>query len=47
LEMAGAEGEITFEDPDAILALETVGTRAGLSLWTREDLQRYPLLHLD
>jgi tRNA(Ser,Leu) C12 N-acetylase TAN1 len=47
LEMAGTEGEITFDDPDAILALETVGTRAGLSLWTREELERYPLLHLD
>ena len=47
LEMAGTEGEITFDDPDAILALETVGPRAGLSLWTREDLERYPLLHLN
>ena len=47
LEMAGAQGEITFDDPDAILALETVGPRAGLSLWTREELQRFPLLHLN
>lgn len=46
LEMAGTPGRITFADPDAIIALETVGTRAGLSLWTREQLQRYPLLHL-
>jgi tRNA(Ser,Leu) C12 N-acetylase TAN1 len=47
LEMAGTQGEITFDDPDAIIALETVGTHAGLSLWTREELERYPLLHLD
>jgi tRNA(Ser,Leu) C12 N-acetylase TAN1 len=47
LEMVGTQGEITFDDPDAILALETVGPRAGLSLWTREDLEHYPLLHLD
>lgn len=47
LEMAGARGRIAFDDPDAIIALETIGPRAGLSLWTREDLQRYPLLHLD
>lgn len=40
-------GRITFEDPDAILALETVDCRAGLSLWTREDMQRYPFLRLD
>ena len=47
LEMAGRKGRIAFDDPDAIIALETLGPRAGLSLWTREDLQRYPLLHLD
>ena len=47
LELAGSKGRIAFDDPDAIIALETLGPRAGLSLWTREDLQRYPLLHLD
>jgi tRNA(Ser,Leu) C12 N-acetylase TAN1 len=47
LETAGTPGRITFTDPDAIIALETIGSRAGLSLWTREDLARYPLLHLD
>ena len=47
LEMAGTKGRIAFDDPDAIIALETIGPRAGLSLWTREDLKRYPLLHLD
>lgn len=47
LEQAGNAGSITFEDPDAIIALETLGGRAGLSLWTRDDLERYPLLHLD
>lgn len=47
LERAGTPGHITFEDPDAIIVVETIGQRAGLSLWTREELQRYPLLHLD
>jgi len=47
LELAGEKGRITFDDPDAIVALETLGGRAGLSLWTREDLKRFPLLHLD
>jgi tRNA(Ser,Leu) C12 N-acetylase TAN1 len=47
LEKAGSRGRITFEDPDVIIDIETLGTRAGLSLWTREELQRYPLLHLD
>lgn len=47
LETAGSPGGVSFDDPDAIIALETVGTHAGLSLWTREDLQKYPFLHLD
>lgn len=46
LEQAGTPGHITFEDPDAILAVETISQRAGLSLWTRDDLKRYPFLHL-
>jgi len=44
---ASTPGHVTFEDPDAILVLETLGNRAGLSLWTREDLRRFPLLGLD
>jgi hypothetical protein len=47
LERAGTPGRIRFEDPDAILAVETVGHRAGLALWTREDLRRYPFLRPD
>ena len=47
LEQAGAPGRVTFDDPDCILAVETVGGRAGLSLWTREERARHPLLGLD
>lgn len=47
LAQTGRPGRITFEDPDAIIALETVDCQAGLSLWRREDLQRYPFLRLD
>ncbi len=43
----GSPGHITFENPDAVVAVETVGTQAGLSLWMREDLKRYPFLRLD
>lgn len=43
----GQEASIAFEDPDWILALDTVSQRAGLSLWSRETLQRFPLLKLD
>lgn len=40
-------GRIDFDDPDMVIDLETVGTRAGMALWTREDLQRYPFLRVD
>ena len=43
----GNPGRITFEQPDAILVVETLGQQAGLSGWNRQDLQRYPLLRLD
>jgi hypothetical protein len=47
MEKSGEAARITFQDPDAILAVETVGSGAGLSLWCREELQRYPFLKLD
>jgi tRNA(Ser,Leu) C12 N-acetylase TAN1 len=47
LEKAGTPGSISFEDPDAVIAVETVGHWAGLSLFTREDLERYPFIKLD
>ncbi len=47
LAAAGAPGTIGFDDPDAILAIETVDNRAGLSLWTRDDLRRFPFLKVD
>jgi tRNA(Ser,Leu) C12 N-acetylase TAN1 len=47
LEEKGTPGRITFDDPDAIIAVETVGPWAGLSLWMREDLKRYPFIKLN
>lgn len=47
LEAMGAPGRIRFDDPDAILAIETIGPWAGLSLWKREDLRRYPFVRVD
>ena len=32
LEKAGTSGHVTFADPDASLAVETLGNRAGLSV---------------
>jgi len=39
--------KIDFDDPDFIIAVETLGQLAGLSIWTREELQRYPFLKMD
>jgi tRNA(Ser,Leu) C12 N-acetylase TAN1 len=47
LEEENSCGQIDFEDPDYIIAVESVGQQAGLSLWTREDLERFSLLRLD
>jgi len=44
---AGRPGKVVFDDPDAIIALETIGTQAGLSLFSRDELQRFSLLHFD
>ncbi len=46
LAAAGAPGRIAFDDPDAVIPVETVGTWAGLSIWSREDLQRYPFIRV-
>lgn len=46
-ERTGNPGIVSFDDPDAVVAVETIGNHAGMSLWFREDLQRYPFLHID
>lgn len=47
IDKTGSPGHITFENPEAIIAVETVGQRAELSLWSRTDMKRYPFLRLD
>jgi tRNA(Ser,Leu) C12 N-acetylase TAN1 len=47
LEALGASRRIAFDDPDAIVAVETVDGEAGIAIWTRRDLDQYPLLGLD
>jgi tRNA(Ser,Leu) C12 N-acetylase TAN1 len=47
LKQTRAPGHIAFTDPDAVLAVETIGPWAGMSLWKREQLQRYPFLRFN
>jgi tRNA(Ser,Leu) C12 N-acetylase TAN1 len=44
LAAAGNPSWIRFDDPDYVLLIETVAGRAGVVLWTEEDLKRYPFL---
>jgi tRNA(Ser,Leu) C12 N-acetylase TAN1 len=47
LQSRGASGRISFDDPDAIIEVETIDGCAGMSLWTRDDLHDFPLLRVD
>lgn len=47
LRARGATATVSFDDPDYILIIETVGNRACLSLWSRDERTRYPFLKLD
>ena len=47
LEREHAPGRVTFDEPDVVITVETVGGRAGLSCWDRQERRRYPFLNLD
>jgi tRNA(Ser,Leu) C12 N-acetylase TAN1 len=47
LEGLGRPGRIEFADPDYVIDIETVGRRAGMSIWSREDLKQFPFLRPD
>ena len=40
-------GRISFTDPDAVIAIDTIDGSAGVALWTREDLACHRLLRPD
>ena len=41
-----APAKVDFSAAQRIIAIETVGQEAGLSLWSREQVERYPFLKL-
>lgn len=45
--LAGTPGRISFTDPDAVIAIDSVDDRAGVALWMREDLAHHRLLRPD
>lgn len=44
LEKSGKTPKIRLEDSDVLVDIETIGQEAGVSLWSRQDLLRYPFL---
>lgn len=46
LDEQGASAEVTFDDPDAVVAVETVSVRAGVGVLTRERRERLPFLEV-
>lgn len=44
LSRLGTPGRFALEDPDAVIAIETIRDQAGIALWTRADLECYPFL---
>lgn len=43
----GTSATVDFDDPDAVVVLETVGQQAGLAVWERAQRARYPFVHPD
>jgi hypothetical protein len=46
LDKAGKKVQITFEDPDTFIIVETAGNRAGLELIRRAMRERYPFIRV-
>lgn len=44
LRESGATAEVSFDDPAAVVVVETVSDRAGVTLFTREELAERPYL---
>ena len=41
-----APARVDFEMAERVISVETVGQEAGMSLWTSEQIERYPFLKL-
>jgi hypothetical protein len=47
LQGAAPACRIAFDDPDAVIQIETIDGRAGMSLWMREEMRQHPFLGAD
>ncbi len=44
---SGTPARIGFSEPDAVIVIDTIDDRAGVAMWTRDDLARHRLLRPD
>jgi len=44
---SGTPARITFSEPDAVIVIDTIDDRAGIAMWSHEDLTRHRLLRPD
>ena len=44
---SGASASIDFDDPDFVLTIDAVQGRAGVGLWTRQEMRRHRFLRPD
>lgn len=43
----GPAARIAYAEPDAVIVIDTIDNRAGITMWAREDLERHRLLRPD
>jgi tRNA(Ser,Leu) C12 N-acetylase TAN1 len=44
---AGTPACISFTEPDVVVVIDTIENRAGIAIWTKDDLARHRLLRPD
>jgi tRNA(Ser,Leu) C12 N-acetylase TAN1 len=47
LKQTGRGGRISFSEPDMVIVIDTIDDRAGVALWTHEELAQHKLLRPD
>lgn len=43
----GTPGQVSFDDPDFVIDIETLNDEAAISMWTRDDLSTHPFLRIE
>jgi len=44
LKRPGKKAQVSFNDPDVVIIVETIANRAAVALITREMKEKYPLI---